>query len=83
MAALGTILLVLGAMTAVVGSIWLLVLAFQESVLWGLGSLFIPLVSLIFTIMFWPKTMKPFLIAIGGSLVMFLGMAMSGPAIGP
>lgn len=39
----------------------LLILAFKESVLWGLGSIFIPFVGLIFVIMHWEQAKGPFL----------------------
>ncbi len=32
----------LGLVIALVGAVWLLVITFKTSVLWGLGSLFIP-----------------------------------------
>ena len=37
MAILGMILMVVGGIAALVGGIWLLFLAFQEGVLWGLA----------------------------------------------
>lgn len=58
---LGIACLVIGLIIALVFGIQLLILAFKESILWGLGSLFVPFVSLIFIIMFWDKTKKPFL----------------------
>jgi len=78
MATIGMILLVIGLVVMLVGGIWLLVVAFKESIWWGLGSLFIPFVSLIFAIMHWSKASKPFLIAIGGMVVYFIGIFMSG-----
>jgi len=78
MSTIGLIFLVIGAIISLVGGIWILVLAFQESVLWGLGCLFVPLVMLIFVIMFWNKASRPFLIYLGGVLVILLGMAMGG-----
>lgn len=39
----------------------LIIMAFQESILWGLGYLFVPFVNLIFIIMFWTETKGPFL----------------------
>jgi hypothetical protein len=62
MEALGMLLLVVGIAGSLVGGIWFLVVAFQESVLWGLGCLFCSVVSLIFLIMHWDKAYKPFLV---------------------
>jgi hypothetical protein len=41
--------------------IWLLVRIFQQSIGWGLGSLFVPLVGLIAVFMFWENTRRSFL----------------------
>ena len=45
---MGTFLLFVGGALYLFGAIWLLIKAFQESILWGLGSLFIAPVGLIF-----------------------------------
>ncbi|HTU68378.1 MAG TPA: hypothetical protein VMF52_20715 [Steroidobacteraceae bacterium] len=71
-------LLILGGILAVVGGIWLLVVTFQTSVLWGIGSLLIPLVSLIFVAMNWQTTKKPFLIQLAG-IVLLIIATMSMP----
>jgi|GEM_PF-5911823 len=42
----------------------IIVKAFKESILWGLGSLLIPLIILIYIIKFWSDTKKAFLICI-------------------
>jgi hypothetical protein len=55
------ILILLGLAIALVYGIQLIILAFQESVLWGLGYLFVPFVSLVFIIVFWSQTKGPFL----------------------
>jgi len=65
-----------GAITAFIGGIWILVLAFQKSVLWGLGCLVIPLVSLVFVIMNWEETKKPFGINVLGAVIMVIGSMM-------
>lgn len=74
---MGTLLLLVGALIACVGSIWLLVKAFQTSILWGLGSLFVPFVQLIFVIMNWAECKKPFLILLGGAVLCGIGIAIS------
>jgi hypothetical protein len=75
---LGLILVCVGLAIAAVGGIWLIVVAFQESVLWGLGSLFIPLVGLAFVISHWDTAKRPFLVNIGGAVLMVLGSVMGG-----
>lgn len=77
MAILGMLLVVVGGLIAFAGGIWFLVVAFQESVLWGLGCFFFSFpVSLIFLIMHWDKAMKPFLVQLAGAVPMFLGIAI-------
>jgi hypothetical protein len=57
------ILLAIGSIIALVFGIQLLIIAFRTSIWWGLGSIFIPLVGLIFVILHWPQTKKPFLLS--------------------
>ena len=73
---MGTALYFLGIAVMLVGGIWILVNAFKTSILWGLGSLFVPFVSLIFVIMHWADNMKPFLIQLAGVALMVCGIFM-------
>jgi len=52
-----------------IGGIWVIVIAFQKSLLWGLGSLIIPFVALIFVAMNFNETKKPFFIWLGGFIL--------------
>lgn len=61
MSAIATILMLIGVVIGLIFGIQLLIIAFQKSVLWGLGYIFIPFVSLIFVVMHWDDTKKPFL----------------------
>ena len=79
MAGLG--LMGIGAIIAVIAGIWFLVVAFSESVLWGLGCLLIPFVSLIFLIMHWDKAGKPFLVNVLGFALILGGSFMSGQGL--
>ena len=67
-----TALLILGGILSFVGGIWLLIAAFQTSVWWGLGSLLLPFVSLIFVIMHWQVAKKPFLISLVGAVLLLV-----------
>ena len=73
---MGSLLYYLGIVIGLIGGIWLLVVAFKESILWGLGCLFLPIVSLVFAIMFWPKAGKPFLIGVAGGIIAYIGAGM-------
>lgn len=78
MAAVGMLVMGVGAIVSLIFSVIILIKAFQESVLWGLGSLFIPFVILIFVIKNWADTKKPFLYAVGGWVLMIVGGVLGG-----
>ena len=73
---IGYLFIIVGITLALVGDVMIIMQAFKISLLWGLGTLFLPIIGLIFIIMYWDKTKKyvmwvllslPFLI-IGGSI---------------
>lgn len=66
----------LGGLICVGAGLWLLVLAFQESIWWGLGSLLLSPVMLVFVILHWNKAKVPFLINLGGVAMVILGALM-------
>ncbi len=78
MAVLGTIVMVPGYIVMVVGSIWFLVAAFQTSIGWGLGSLFIPFVNIVFLILHWDVAKRPFLTQLLGIPFIFAGIFLAG-----
>ncbi len=59
---MGIVFTLIGLVIALIFGIQLLIIAFRQSVWWGLGFLFVPFVSLIFVIMHWEQTSKPFLL---------------------
>jgi hypothetical protein len=61
MSIIGTMLMLFGNIGILIFGIWILVIAFKESVLWGLGCIFVPFVALIFVAKNWEKTKGPFL----------------------
>lgn len=70
METVGMIIWIIGAIISVIGGIWFLVVAFRQSIWWGLGSLFIPLVSIIFLILHWGEAAKPFFVSLLGVVIM-------------
>ncbi|MEO6171605.1 MAG: hypothetical protein ABIP02_00660 [Arenimonas sp.] len=70
-------LMILGLILAVVGGIWLLVVAFQTSILWGICTLLIPFVSLVFVVMHWQASKNPFLLQIAGGVLIGIAAAMA------
>ena len=80
MGAIGLVLSVIGGIAVLVFGVILLVKAFQTSVLWGLGYIFVPFVSIVFVILHWQETKKPFLYLLAGSAIMVVGFVLGMPA---
>lgn len=78
METVGLICLVIGLLIALFYGIKLLIIAFKTSILWGLGSLFVPFVSLIFIFMHWEKTKSPFLRSLLSIPFFIIGSLLSG-----
>jgi len=76
MMVLGVFLAVVGGLASFAAGIWLVVLAFRESVLWGLATLLIPFAGLVFVIKFWDEAKRPFLISLASGAVYGLGVFM-------
>ena len=60
MEGLGTVFCIMGMVMSCLAGIWFLITAFRESIWWGLGSLFLPFVDLIFLVMHWQEAKHPF-----------------------
>lgn len=73
MGVIASLLIILGYFGLLVTGIWLLYLAFQESVIWGVVCLCIPAVSLIFVITHWEESKAPFLGSLASLVPLFLG----------
>jgi hypothetical protein len=80
MEAVSMVLLVVGGLVMGIAGIVLLIKAFQESILWGLGYIFVPFVSLIFVVLFWQNTKKPFLYLLAGFAVFMVAILLGGSA---
>lgn len=59
------VLFLVGGLASSIASAWLVVLAFQQSVTWGLVSLFVPCAQLVFVAKFWQRAKRPFLLQVG------------------
>ncbi|MBK1722468.1 hypothetical protein [Thiocystis violacea] len=64
---------------ALAAFVWLLVVAFQTDILWGLACLFLPFATLIFGILHWDRAAKPFLAHLGSS---FLALILTWVFVG-
>jgi FtsH-binding integral membrane protein len=74
-------LIVLGSVLFLFGSLWFLVAAFRESVLWGLACFFIPIVQLFFLIVHWPEARKPFFLQLLAFVIFILGFLINPHAL--
>ncbi|HEX9501693.1 MAG TPA: hypothetical protein VGA10_08575 [Thermoanaerobaculia bacterium] len=70
---MGPALFVIGLVISLVGSVMVISRAFRESVLWGLGCIFVPFVYIIFVITHWEDSRKGFMTALAGTALFFLG----------
>ena len=73
-----TALIIIGGILALIGYVWLLVLAFSESVLWGVGSLFCGLVALVFGVTRFAEAKVPVLLYAAGIVLLGIGEAIKG-----
>ena len=71
-------LCLIGLLVCLAGTIIFLVAAFRESIWWGLGSMFVPFVSLFFLIKYWAEAKNGFLISLLGCIVMVGGSFLGG-----
>jgi len=63
------LLATLACLVATASFIWLAIVAFKKHILWGLAVLFLPLAPIVFAIMNWHESRKPFLISVGSSVL--------------
>jgi hypothetical protein len=75
-----SLLIIVGIIAMVIGSIGLMIKAFSESLLWGLGCLFFQPVGWIFVILHWQEAKNPFLLQVAGVVLTIIGVALSGPS---
>jgi uncharacterized membrane protein len=75
-ATIGTILMVVAGIAMLVFGIQILIVAFKTSMAWGLCSLLIPIVGLVFVIMHWQETKTPFLRYLIALVVFIVGSAL-------
>jgi len=72
------ILLFLGIGIAIIGGLWLLVVAFSENILWGLGCLLIGPVSIVFIFMHWEDAKNPFFTQLAGLGIALIAAGLDG-----
>ena len=65
-----------GLIDSMVGSVMIIVAAFRKRLLWGLVSLFMPLLALVFVAMNGSEGKNGFLCMVGSLALVFIGAAM-------
>ena len=64
----------LGLVMCLVGGLWIVVNAFKNGgVLWGLGSLFVPLVAQVYALLNFAENKIPLLLSVAGIVLLVLG----------
>ncbi len=63
--------ILIGMALGATGGIWHLVLAFQEDPICGIMCMFVPFYSLYYLITRWDETMRPFLVNLAGTFLLF------------
>jgi hypothetical protein len=76
MSGLALVIVGIGVITGTVGGIWLLIISFRTSILWGLGCIFVPFVSLLFVIIHWREAKGAFALNAGGALIVIFGVVV-------
>jgi hypothetical protein len=74
MQTLGAIAMWGGLLLMFLGGLFFIIAAFRESILWGLGVLFLPFVSLVFLILCWQRAKGPFFLQLYGIGFVLLGI---------
>jgi hypothetical protein len=81
---MGAVLVYGGGLLALVGAIWIAVIAFQSGeVVWGLLCIFccMPIVAIIYAAQHQDKARTPMFIAIGGLILQVIGAFLGGVSI--
>jgi len=65
------ILLIVVGLIGLASFIWIVVVAFQTHILWGLACLFLPFATLVFAVLNWDRAAKPFFAHLASSLLAF------------
>jgi hypothetical protein len=72
----GGVLGLVGVLLLFVTHIWLLYRIFEQSIGWGLASVFLPIVGLVAVIQFWDKTKRSFIGQMVCAGIVFVGIGI-------
>lgn len=71
------LVLILAALTILVARVWLLIVAFRTSLLWGVVTLLVPFGSIVFALRHWVEAKTPFLLGVLGGCACGAVIALS------
>ena len=74
LATLGVVAMWAGLLLLLVGSLFFIIAAFREGILWGLAVMVLPIVPLIFLIVHWHRAKGPFFVQLYGLAAVLLGV---------
>jgi hypothetical protein len=80
---LTAVLLLVGGLLLLAGSVMFIVNAFRVSVAWGLGVLFLAPVGLVFLVKNWKESKMSFLLSLGGAVLIAAGILLGHPVATP
>ena len=69
---------VIGTLSTLIGGAWMLVEAFSESVLWGIGMMLFGPLAILFIVMHFDRAMKPLALQVVGGLLLLGAASMTG-----
>jgi hypothetical protein len=61
-----TIFLYAGYSLCFFGGLWIVILAWQKGILWGLGCLFVPVIQLVYVALNWKESRSGFFLQLAG-----------------
>lgn len=70
-------LMMIGTILVSLAGLWMLVLAFKQSIGWGLACLFLPLALVVFTFKCWRSSARTFAMILIGSGLVLIGSVMA------
>lgn len=74
---MAVLLLLMGAVTALIGYVWILIKAWTESVPWGVGVLLFSPLALVYGILKWEETKVPVIVLAIGVTAHLMGRALT------
>ncbi len=70
---LGWAVLVIGWIVTFLGSLWIIVLGWQRSIVWGIGCFLFPVVQLVYVGLHWKEAKDGFFMILAGFALLILG----------